>query len=132
MPDATLKRLAWREKGGSIHLVRRTGRPPTSLVHLQCNVESNLELPDLPPFLQHLDLCHSRLPPGDFPALSATLRHLDVGSSDLTQHPAYLPLQLIHLHCSINSLTALPALPKTLKFLRLRIQSPDRATSSPS
>ena len=137
LPDATLERLVWCEPGGA-ELVFRTGPLPSSLLHLQCDLGSPIELPDLPPFLQHLDLGHSLLSTGTLPTLPATLKHLscvhcnlthlpddlppslvhlDCASNRLPALPALLPLQLRHFTCSYNRLTILPVLPDTLQHL---------------
>lgn len=115
----TLKRLVWCEsQDGYVQPVRRTGPLPSSLVHLECNVLSYLELPELPPLLQHLDLGTSRMPTGVLPSLPATLVHLSVRRCLLTRLPDNLPLQLTYLDCRSAVLTGgLPALPATLVHL---------------
>lgn len=114
-PEAALKRLVWCEAEGANEQqpIRRMGRLPSSLVHLQCNVDAYLDLPgDLPPSLQHLDLDSSRLREGvRLPGLPAALPHLSLREINLTELPGELPSQLTRLDCSWNQLTVLPPLP---------------------
>lgn len=124
MPDTTLKRLVWLEgrTTGEDTITRSTGPLPSSILHLECIVNSHIQLPEyLPPSLQHLKRDSSRLRTGVLPALPATLRHVSVSQCGLTRLPDNLPAlpeTLEHLDCSYNPLIAsLPALPGSLLYL---------------
>lgn len=122
---ATLKRLVWREMSFP-RFLRRTGPLPRSLLYLQCNmVNLYLELPELPPFLQHLNINGTRLRSGiayddRLPTLPATLTHLSFNRCYSPRLPVNFPPALVHLACEGNLLISeLPALPDTLEHLNI-------------
>lgn len=121
-----LKSLTWSEArlvlehGHDGETRRFMGAFPRSLTELTCDFAGSgyLELPDLPPFLERLDISNSRLRTRTLPEIPATLKHLRCAQCNLTHFPNSLSeSSLLFMDCQGNQITALPPLPLRLTYL---------------
>lgn len=86
-----------------------------SLQVFNCESNSLMTLPDLPPLLRALKCNFNQLV--TLPTLPNTLEYLSCESNQLTSLPI-LPANLLELRCGMNNLSSLPSLPSALLNLK--------------